>query len=334
MWERTRENGGVKMSKWNIPPDGGHMERPTGVYFQTMTMKEIQERLKKCDLIIIPVGSTENHGPNAPTGEDTFLVTRMAEQVALKTGCTVAEPIWYGFHPYHHIGMPGTVPVKDEAFIDFLVSVIAGFWNTGFRKQILLNGHGQEFVIPVAIHKFAKIFQVPALIVNVNWYHAIQDKFKTKEEGGPYETKFIHADEVETSWSLALFPEFCHQEWAVDTKPRGYLPEGHIDKAGNLLHRPIAWYGHVGGGPIEVVAYPEGVVGKATAASAEKAKEGVEALLDYLEKLVNDIMERFPVGKLPPAHELSQRPKEELDAALKQPLSEGWRSIYSIGNMW
>jgi len=40
------------------------------------------------------------------------------------------------------------------------------------------------------------------------------------------------------------------------------------------------------------------------------------------------------VGNLPPEHELSQRPKEELDAALKQPLSEGWRSIYSIGNMW
>ncbi|PLV57326.1 3-dehydro-scyllo-inosose hydrolase [Thermotoga sp. SG1] len=322
------------MGKWQIPPEGGHMERPTGVYYQTMTMKQIKERLKECDLIIIPVGSTENHGPNAPTGEDTFLVTRMAEQVALKTGCTVAEPIWYGYHPYHHIGMPGTVPVKDEAFIDYLVSVIAGFWNTGFRKQILLNGHGQEFVIPVAIHKFAKIFQVPAIIINLNWYHAIQDKFKTKEEGGPYETPFIHADEVETSWSLALFPELMHQEWAVDTEPKGFLPEGHIDKAGNLLHRPIAWYGHVGGGPIEVVAYPEGVVGKATLASEEKAREGVEALLDYLEKLVRDIMERFPPGKLPPSEMLSQRPKEELDALTKEPLTEGWRNLYTAGNLW
>lgn len=77
------------MSKWEIPPKEGHMEKPSGVYYQTMTMKEIEDRVKKCDLIIIPVGSTENHGPNAPTGEDTFLVTRMAEQVALKTGCTV-----------------------------------------------------------------------------------------------------------------------------------------------------------------------------------------------------------------------------------------------------
>ncbi len=322
------------MGKWKIPPEGGHMEKPSEIYFQTMTMKQIRERLDKCDLIIIPVGSTENHGDNAPTGEDTFLVTRMAEQVALATGCTVSEPIWFGFHPYHHIGMPGTVPVKDEAFVDYLVSVIAGFWNTGFRKQILLNGHGQEFVIPVAIHKFAKIFQVPAIIINLNWYHAIQDKFKTKEEGGPYETPFIHADEVETSWSLALFPEFMHQEWATDTQPRGYLPEGHIDKAGNLLHRPIAWYGHVGGGPIEVKAYPEGVVGKATLGDAEKAREGVEALLDYMEKLVRDIMDRFPPWKLPPAEEMSCRPKEELEALLKKPFEPGWRPLYAAGNNW
>ncbi len=322
------------MGKWKIPPDGGHMEKPSGVYFQTMTMKQIRERLDKCDLIIIPVGSTENHGDNAPTGEDTFLVTRMAEQVALATGCTVSEPIWFGFHPYHHIGMPGTIPVKDEAFIDQLVSVMAGFWNTGFRKQILLNGHGQEFVIPIAIHKFAKIFQVPAIIINLNWYHAIQDKFKTKEEGGPYETPFIHADEAETSWSLALFPEFIHQEWATSTQPRGYLPEGHIDKAGNLLHRPIAWYGHVGGGPIEVKAYPEGVVGRADLADANKAREGVEALLDYMEKLVVDIMDRFPPWKLPPAEELSCRPKEELEALLKKPFEPGWRPLYAAGNNW
>ena len=60
------------MSKWKIPPDGGHMDLATGVYLQNMTGKEIEERLKKNDLIIIPVGSTENHGPHACLGEDTF----------------------------------------------------------------------------------------------------------------------------------------------------------------------------------------------------------------------------------------------------------------------
>ncbi|MFR9207131.1 MAG: creatininase family protein [Lachnospiraceae bacterium] len=71
------------MSKWQIPAKGGHMEAADGVYYQNMTNKDVAERLKKNDVILIPVGSTENHGPNAPYGEDTYLDTRLCEQVAL-----------------------------------------------------------------------------------------------------------------------------------------------------------------------------------------------------------------------------------------------------------
>lgn len=318
-------------NKWDLPPKEGHMDKPSDIYFQNMTYHAISERIKKNDIIILPIGSTEAHGPHACPGEDTFLVTRMAELVAQKVGCTVAQPLWYGSHPYHHLGMPGTIVVPEDVFCGMLRAMMAGFWNAGFRKQILLNGHGQEYVIPTAIHQFAKRYQVPGIFINLNWYHAIPEHFKTKAEGGVYETDFIHSDEVETSWSLALFPELINMEHSVDTKPRGYLPEGHIDKAGNLLHRPIAWYGHVGCGPIEIFAYPEGVVGKATLGSAEKALPGVEALLDYIVALHNDILEKFPPGVLPPFNELTQRNKEEIEAVLKGPLAEGGKSIYALG---
>ncbi len=305
------------------------MDKASGIYFQNMTASEVEERLKKNDLIIIPIGSTENHGPHACYGEDTFLVTRMAELVAQKTGCTVAQPIWYGSHPYHHMGMPGTIIVDDDVFKAVIRSVMAGFWNAGFRKQILLNGHGQEYVIPSAIHQFAKKYQVPGIFINLNWYHAIPQYCKDKAHGGPFETPFIHADECETSFSLALFPEMIKMEKAVDTKPRGYLPEKHIDKAGCLYQRPIRWYDHVGCGPIEVVAYPEGVVGKATLAKAEKARNGLINLLDYMVELINDIMERFPPGKLPPIDEITQRPRDEIEAVIKGP-ARGGRSIYTL----
>lgn len=318
---------------WQIPPKGGHMDLPSGIYLQNMTWKEITRRLESNDLIIIPVGSTEAHGPHACLGEDTFLVTRMAEAVAQETGCTVAQPVWYGSHPYHHVGMPGTIVVPEEVFTGQLKAVMAGLWNMGFRKQILLNGHGQEYVIPTAIHQFAKTYQVPGVFVNLNWYHAVPDHFRTKDRGGVYETDFIHADEVETSWSLALFPELMKQEDAVDTEPTSFLGDKmarHVDKAGNLLHRPIAWYGQVGLGPIEVAAYRPGVVGKATLADAAKAEDGVAALLDYVVTLVEDILERFPAGELPPFEQISLRPREELEAVCKKPFEEGWRSIYTL----
>jgi creatinine amidohydrolase/Fe(II)-dependent formamide hydrolase-like protein len=315
---------------WQIPPEGGHMDAVDGIYFQNMNMKEVEERLKVNDLLIIPVGSTEAHGPHACYGEDTFLVTRMAEAVAKKTGCTVSQPIWFGSHPYHHIGMPGTVPVDEDTFTAYLSSVIAGFWNTGFRKQILLNGHGQEYVIPTAIHRFAKRYQVPSVLINLNWYYAIQPYIKDKAHGGPFEYPFVHADEAETSYSLALFPEMINMEDAVDTDFHGFLPPGHVDSAANAYQRAIPWYAHTGLGTIEIIGNPEGVVGKATLADIEKARPGVEALLDYIVKLHDDIMNVFPVGKLPDASLVTQRyTQEEIDEFIKGPLNGG-KHLYTI----
>lgn len=318
------------MTKWTLPPDGGHMERPTGLYLQTMTGKEAQERLKKNDLIILPIGSTENHGPHAPSGEDTFLVTRMAEQIAQKTGCTVAEPMWYGSHPFHHLGMPGTVVIPEETFADYLRAIIAGLWNMGFRKQILLNGHGQDYVIPMAIHQFGKKYQVPALIINVNWWFVIKQHIRDKEHGGPFETPFIHGDECETSFSMGLFPEMVKMADAVDTTVQSLMPPGHIDGSGSAYDRPIPFWQHMGASAIEVIATPEGVVGSATLADPEKAKPGLNAIMDYLEKLVNDIMKMYPAGKLPPTDKVTQRAKEDIEALLKGPLVAGGKHLYTV----
>jgi len=306
------------------------MEKPTGIYYQTMTGKEVEDRLKENDLIIIPVGSSENHGKNACPGEDTFLVTRMAEQVAKATGCTVAEPVWYGSHPFHHLGMPGTIVVPEEDLAAYLRAIIAGFWNTGFRKQILLNGHGQDYVIPLALHQFSKKYQVPCILVNVNWWFVIPHHLRDKAHGGPFETPFVHADECETSYSLALFPEFIDQKYAEKTNPMKIFPEGHIDKSGSAYSLPIPFWQQVGASAIEVVSTPEGVVGDATLADAKKAEAGLVEILDYLEKLVNDIMAQYPAGKLPPINTMSMRNREEIEAVIKGPLAGG-KHLYTLG---
>ena len=318
------------MSDWQLPPRGGHMDKQTGVYMQNMTGRQLQERLQKNDLIILPLGATENHGPHGPNGEDVFLVSRMAELVAERTGCTVAQPIWYGSHPFHHLGMPGTVVIPEETFADYLRAVIAGLWNTGFRKQIILNGHGQDYVIPVAMHQFGKKFQVPSLLINVNWWFTIKEHIRDKRHGGPFETPFIHGDECETSYSLALFPELVQMDDAVDTTVESFMPPGHIDMSGSAYDLPIPFWQQVGASAIEVIATPEGVVGSATLAAADKAIPGVEAILDYLARLVTEIMDRYPAGELPPADRLSQRSKEEIEAILAGPLKPGGKHIYTI----
>ena len=65
------------MGNWTLPPTGGHMEKPSKIYYQTMTKKDVEERLKVNDILLIPFGSTENHGDAQPYGEDVFIVTKI-----------------------------------------------------------------------------------------------------------------------------------------------------------------------------------------------------------------------------------------------------------------
>ncbi len=317
------------MAKWNIPPSGGHMDKPSGIYFQTMTAKDLVERLKKNDILIVPVGSTENHGAAGPFGEDTFAVTRMAEEVARVTGCTVAEPLHYGSHPFHHLGQPGTVVIPDDVFSAHIRAVIAGFWNTGFRKQIWISLHGQEYIIPSAIQEFGKRYQVPAMIFFVDVPRVMGQTLMDKAHGGPYDNPFQHACEAEQSISQALFPELCQHENAEDTTVKGYLPPGHIDRGGDIYGNPIPGHCIVGGTGIECVTFPEGVLGKATLAEPTKAYKAIENVLNYMVKLHDDILSRFPVGKLPDIKLMTQRSEEEIASVLLGP-AKGGRHLYTL----
>jgi creatinine amidohydrolase len=225
--------------------------------------------------------------------------------------------------------MPGTVVVPEDAFLANIRAIIAGLWNMGFRKQIFLNGHGQEEVIPLALHQWAKKYQVPCVLISLHWPTVIKDFLKDKAHGGPFDTPFQHACEVEASYSLALFPEFMNMELAVDTKPEGFLPPGYVDKGGEVYHAPIKGHEHVGLGGAEILVYPEGVIGSPTKADAEKAYPGVEAAMDFMVKLIGDIMTRFPAGELPPVDKVTQRDPAEIEALIKGPLNGG-KHIYTV----
>jgi creatinine amidohydrolase/Fe(II)-dependent formamide hydrolase-like protein len=77
---------------------------------------------------------------------------------------------------------------------------------------------------------------------------------------------------------------------AVDTEFHGFLPPGHVDSACSAYQWAIPWYVRMGLRTIEIAGNPEGFVGNATLANTEKAREGIEALLDYMTKLHDDIL--------------------------------------------
>ena len=212
-----------KLKEYEIPSPG-EIEKP-GSYIQNTVRREMIENRRKNDIVIVPVGCTENHGMHTVSSFDTLLVTRIAEAVRRKqkksgaAPVNLAYPINYGVHPPWHQGMYGTVMVSDEAFEQTIMHVMYGLWNDGFRKQIWINNHAQQNEIEKAVKRFMNTFQLPGIYIALEWHRAVREFFETREYGGKLEDRFIHADEAETSLGLELFPEMVKMENAEATGP-------------------------------------------------------------------------------------------------------------------
>lgn len=333
IWEADKKEIEKILAQYNIPTPselGKH-----GVYIQTTPGYKIEENRKKNDVVLVPVGSTEFHGRHLPSGADTLFVAQLCEGVRRYTErqgkpVSLAWPITYGSHPYHHYGIPGNVIIGEETLKSYILDMMLGLWNLGFRKQIFVNNHGHFWVLESAVQGFMKKYQLPGVYRMLDWHRAARKFFRTRERGGELETDFVHADESETSLALLLFPEMVNMEYAVDTKPRGYLPDGHFDKAVDGLGRPSKWSDGQGHMPIEIKATPEGVVGRATLGDPEKVKRAAAYFLEYLTLLINEILEVFPPGKVPPIEEVTFRTEEEMKPYLLTPGSKGWKPVYEL----
>jgi creatinine amidohydrolase/Fe(II)-dependent formamide hydrolase-like protein len=334
VWEASDGEIDAILAEYGVPAPV-EWGRP-GSYIQTTVRWQVQENRRKNDIVFIPVGCTELHGAHLPSASDTLYVSQILEGVrrfTAKQGAPISlalPPLNYGSHPYHHMGMPGTIPVRENVARELLIDVMLGFWNDGFRKQILINNHGHLWMLESAIQQFMKRYHLPGIFRVIDWHRAVREFFRTTEKGGKWDTNFVHADESETSLGLFLHPEMVDMRYAVDTEGKSYLPDGHFDKSVDPFGRPSRWSEGEGHFAIEIAATPEGVVGKATHGAAEKAKRPVAAILRYLTLLNDQILEAFPPGTVPPVQEVTLRTAEDLEPYLREPLSEGWRPVYGL----
>jgi creatinine amidohydrolase/Fe(II)-dependent formamide hydrolase-like protein len=334
VWEASDAEIDAILAEYGVPSPV-EWGKP-GSYIQTTVRWQVEENRKKNDIVFMPIGCTELHGAHLPSASDTLYVSQILEGVrryTAKRGAAVnlaLTPLNYGSHPYHHMGMPGTIPIRENIAREFLIDVMLGLWNDGFRKQILINNHGHLWMLESAIQQFQKRYHLPGIFRVIDWHRAVREFFRTTEKGGKWDTNFVHADESETSLGLLLHPEMVDMRYAVDTEGKAYLPEGHFDKSVDPFSRPSRWSEGEGHFAIELAATPEGVVGKATQGASEKAKRPVAAILKYLTLLNDQILEVFPAGTVPPVEEVTLRTEAEMEPYLREPLSEGWKPVYGL----
>ena len=110
------------------------------VWLHELTWEEVASYLQGRDTIIVPFGTTEQHGPAGPLGLDGYVAIGLAEDAARKAGVLVAPPVWYG-DSSHHLGFPGTISLRTETLMQIVYDVVRSLARHGFKRILLVNGH-------------------------------------------------------------------------------------------------------------------------------------------------------------------------------------------------
>ena len=110
------------------------------IWLQDITWEEADEYAALDNAVLLPIGATEQHGPAAALGLDTYNAIHLAEDVARRNDLLIVPPLWYG-DSSHHTAFPGTISLRSETMIAVLKDVFCSLIRHGFRKIIVINGH-------------------------------------------------------------------------------------------------------------------------------------------------------------------------------------------------
>jgi creatinine amidohydrolase len=110
-------------------------------YLPHMTWAEVEEALTRTDMVIIPVGSIEQHGKHLPLGSDIIAALEVSKLIAQEADLLVAPAVLAGISG-HHMGFPGTITLSPETFEAVLYETASSLISHGFGKIVFYNGHG------------------------------------------------------------------------------------------------------------------------------------------------------------------------------------------------
>jgi creatinine amidohydrolase len=224
-------------------------------------------------MVILPLGTTEQHGRHLPVDVDIRNCWEVAIRVSAQTGVPVLPPLAYGDSRYWE-AWPGTLGLQPETLVQILLEISDGIVSTGFRRLVLLNGHvGNGPALAIAEGKLRT--RHPELQVRaISWWdvspRVVAEVYADAIEGT---LKSFHANDAETSVYLSHSPDLVRFEYAVDE------PRDHERPAFSYHSRQLT---------------ESGVIGRPTAATVDHGQKIVRMAVEDLAAFIKRCAEEAP----------------------------------------
>ena len=214
-------------------------------------------------IVLLPMASTEQHGPHLATGVDDFLCSevcrRTAAKLASRQPVVVAPTVWFGLAD-HHVAFGGTFSISLATYHAVLRDLCRSILQAGFRRIVLVNGHGGNIqALAVLTGELTRELGAP-IATSTYFMEGSAEAAEILED----QKGVMHACEAETSMMMAAHPDL------VD---RSRLNEAHgpaFDIAGSLMPSLKRFRSFAD-------LTPSGVAGDARKASAKKGEALFEA---------------------------------------------------------
>jgi creatinine amidohydrolase len=187
------------------------------VRWERLTWEEVAAiRDGGCDLCVLPVGATEQHGPHLPLDVDTVTAEAIALGASARTGVPVLPALPYGCSLGHSGRWPGTISLRPETLSAILVQIAEWVRIGGFRRLVVLNAHVTNWA-PLRCGLENIRHQWPDLRIGLR---NVWDLSPAIHRRYHHDAANFHANEAETSLSLHLRPTTVRLERAEDEPDR------------------------------------------------------------------------------------------------------------------
>ena len=254
-------------------------------------------------IAVLPVAATEQHGPHLPLGVDSALVDGVIAaalpHLAPEVPALFLPTQAVGLSP-EHARFAGTLTLKAETVIRLWTDIGESVAASGVRKLVLLNSHGGQVGVMDIVARDLRA-RLGMLVYSVNWFGLPLVGPQGEDVNAlfsPHEHRFgIHAGEIETSMMLALAPHAVDMQQAQNFASTSEVRAAQFPILGNGKSAKLGW---------QMQDYnPQGAVGNAAAASADKGSRVLDAAGRALARLLAEV-HQLPLSTV--KHHLASSP--------------------------